>query len=130
MELSSPARPVWRVVVTLALPVLMQQMVLLVIQQSDRYLAGHLTMLAPWETGEPAAYQAAQTTAQYLSWFITCYIFLVSVGSTALVAALHRRGRSAACDSYLQSVDPAGSRARLGGEHGWLLGPGHRRPRA
>jgi putative MATE family efflux protein len=102
VELSSPARspkiesgedapprpipPVWRVVVTLALPVLAQQMLLLVIQQSDRFLAGHLTEIAPQETGDPAAYQAAQTNAQYLSWFITSYVFLVSVGSTALVA--------------------------------------------
>jgi putative MATE family efflux protein len=101
VELSSPARsereikedqrppsspPVWRAVFTLALPVLAQQMLLLVIQQSDRFLAGHLTEIAPQETGDPSAYQAAQTTAQYLSWFITSYIFLVSVGSTALVA--------------------------------------------
>jgi putative MATE family efflux protein len=34
------------------------------------------------------AYQAAQTTAHYLSWFITSYSILVSVGSTALVARM------------------------------------------
>ena len=33
-----------------------------------------------------ASFQAAQTTAHYLAWFITCYNVLVSVGSTALVA--------------------------------------------
>ena len=32
------------------------------------------------------AYQAAQTTANYLTWFISSYVVLVSVGSTALVA--------------------------------------------
>src|SRR5437870_4775635 len=32
------------------------------------------------------AYQSAQTTANYLAWFITSYTVLVSVGSTALVA--------------------------------------------
>ncbi len=102
MDLS---RPVWRVVVTLALPVLMQQMLLLGIQQSDRYLAGHLTELAPWETGDPAAYQAAQTTAQYLSWFISCYIFLVSVGSTALVARFTGAGdRQLAVHTCNQSI--------------------------
>jgi len=74
------------VVITLALPVLVQQMLLLCIQLSDRYLGGHLTEISPGVTGDPAAYQAAQTTAQYLSWFITSYVFLVSIGSTALVA--------------------------------------------
>jgi putative MATE family efflux protein len=34
------------------------------------------------------AYQAAQTTAHYLSWFITSYSILVSVGSAALVARM------------------------------------------
>jgi len=119
VELSSPARskkeesedaappppPVWRVVVTLALPVLVQQMLLLIIQQSDRFLAGHLTEIAPQETGDPAAYQAAQTTAQYLSWFITCYIFLVSVGSTALVARFTGAGdRQRAVRTTNQSI--------------------------
>ena len=45
----------------------------------------------PWELGRQAtarqvSYQAAQTTANYLAWFISCYTVLVSVGSTALVA--------------------------------------------
>jgi putative MATE family efflux protein len=45
----------------------------------------------PWELARQTwsrhiAYQAAQTTANYLSWFITSYTILVSVGSTALVA--------------------------------------------
>jgi putative MATE family efflux protein len=101
----SPVRPVWRVVVTLALPVLVQQMLLLVIQQSDRFLAGHLTEIAPTETGDPAAYQAAQTTAQYLSWFITSYVFLVSVGSTALVARFTGAGdRQRALHTTNQSI--------------------------
>jgi putative MATE family efflux protein len=34
------------------------------------------------------AYQAAQTTAHYLAWFINSYAILVSVGSTALVARM------------------------------------------
>ncbi len=32
------------------------------------------------------SFQAAQTTAQYVAWFIQCYSILVTVGSTALVA--------------------------------------------
>jgi putative MATE family efflux protein len=50
-----------------------------------------LSALAPWEAARQAvarqvSYQAAQTTANYLAWFISSYIVLVSVGSTALVA--------------------------------------------
>jgi putative MATE family efflux protein len=89
----------------LALPMLAQQMLLLIIQQSDRWLAGHLTEIAPGETGDPAAYQAAQTTAQYLSWFITSYVFLVSVGSTALVARFTGAGdRLRAAHTMNQSI--------------------------
>ena len=47
---------------------------------SDRYLASHLNAI------DEVAVQAAQTTAHYLAWFITCYNVLVTVGSTALVA--------------------------------------------
>jgi len=46
---------------------------------------------APWQAAQQIrarhiAYQAAQTTAHYLSWVIISYTVLVSVGSTALVA--------------------------------------------
>jgi len=69
--------PTWRLVLWLAWPVLVQQLLVLVITLSDRYLAGKT---------EHVAYQAAQTTAFYLSWVITSFTILVSVGSTALVA--------------------------------------------
>ncbi len=121
------APPTWRLVLWLALPVLGQQGLTLVVNLSDRFLAGHLQALSPaqkaealgqrlltvgllgstapggsllercaaaeaaWEaarqvTARQAAYQAAQTTANYLAWFISSYTALVSVGSTALVA--------------------------------------------
>ena len=73
--------PGWRLVVLLALPALAQQALHFLVNLSDRYLAGHL----PADAGH-AAVQAAQTTAHYLAWFITCYNVLVTVGSTALVA--------------------------------------------
>jgi putative MATE family efflux protein len=99
------ARPTWRIVLTLALPVLAQHFLLLVVTQSDRYLAGHLRQLAPQEQGDQAAYQAAQTTAQYLSWFISSYIVLVGVGSTALVAHLTGAGdRQRAVHATNQSI--------------------------
>jgi putative MATE family efflux protein len=69
--------PMWRLVLTLAWPALVQQLLILAVNLSDRFLAGRVHV--------PAA-QAAQTTAYYLAWFISCYTVLVSVGSTALVA--------------------------------------------
>ena len=119
--------PGWRMVLALAIPVLAQQGLIFLVNQSDRFLAGHLRVVRPLEQGQllgqllgaatlgsnpgpgtsivaPVAYletamevarqanarqvsfQAAQTTAQYVAWFIQCYTILVSVGSTALVA--------------------------------------------
>ena len=74
--------PNWRLVLALALPVLAQQGLVFLVLQSDRFLAGHLRVAADQEI----AFQAAQTTAQYVAWFISCYTILVTVGSTALVA--------------------------------------------
>jgi putative MATE family efflux protein len=72
--------PSWRLVIALSMPVLAQQGLHFIVGLSDRFLAGHL------EGPDLPAVQAAQTTAQYLAWFITCYYVLVTVGSTALVA--------------------------------------------
>lgn len=72
--------PTWKLVLALAWPVLAQQFLALVVMLSDRYLAGTL------QVDNPEAFQAAQTTANYLAWFISSYTILVSVGSTALVA--------------------------------------------
>jgi putative MATE family efflux protein len=76
-------RPTWRLVLTLAWPALLQQMLVLAVSISDRWLAGHAH--AP-DSAEQIALQAAQTTANYLAWVISSYTVLVSVGSTALVA--------------------------------------------
>jgi putative MATE family efflux protein len=119
--------PSWRLVLALALPVLAQQGLVFLVNQSDRFLAGHMRVVtsdeqthllaqlmeagsaaaqatpgsavvahvasveAAWEAARRASarqisFQAAQTTAQYVAWFIQCYTILVSVGSTALVA--------------------------------------------
>jgi putative MATE family efflux protein len=108
-------------VVTLALPVLAQQMLLLVIQLSDRFLAGHVKEIAALEWGDAAAYQAAQTTAQYLSWFITCYVFLVSIGSTALVARFTGAGdRQGAVHTCNQSIVLALALGLVGSLAGFL----------
>jgi putative MATE family efflux protein len=120
--------PSLHVILLLAWPVLAQQGLNLVVNLSDRYLAGNFQAvlqekyineglghaatiinelgkplagekgrarlavaeeaLAAWEGMETrqVAFQAAQTTANYLAWFISSFSVLVSVGSTALVA--------------------------------------------
>ncbi len=70
-------------VLKLAWPAFCQQMLILLIHLSDRWLAGRAS---PEDQGAQLATQAAQTTGFYLAWFINCYGALVSVGSTALVA--------------------------------------------
>jgi MATE family, multidrug efflux pump len=84
------AQPTWRLVLLLALPVLGQQFLLLIVTLSDRYIAGHLKLgdelLQPLDAARQPALQAAQTTANYLGWFISSFSVLVSAGSTALVA--------------------------------------------
>jgi putative MATE family efflux protein len=78
-------RPIWRSVLALAWPVLLQQYLILSVTLSDRFLAGRVVT---HESGEALAAQAAQTTANYLAWFISSYIVMVSVGATALVGRL------------------------------------------
>lgn len=73
----------WRLVLFLAWPVLLQQLLIFSVTLSDRFLAGHFR---PPDPSQHTAYQSAQTTATYLGWFITCYSYLVSVGGTALTA--------------------------------------------
>jgi putative MATE family efflux protein len=75
--------PTWRLVLTLAWPALAQHLLVLTVTLSDRLLAGRFQDL---DAENQLASQAAQTTANYLAWFITSYTVLVSVGSTALVA--------------------------------------------
>jgi putative MATE family efflux protein len=99
-------RPVWRLVLLLAWPVLIQQCLVLAVSLSDRLLAGRFQETGP---AEQAASLAAQTTASYLAWLLTSCTVLVSVGSTALVArfvgAGDRRGaRRVANQSFLLAV--------------------------
>ncbi len=120
-------QPTWKIVVLLALPVLLQQFLVLVVMMSDSFLAGNYQAVTPkdqakalgqrilattrlgvgtaggdvlgtvvsaeasWHyaesiVSEQAAFLAAQTTASYLTWFLSSYTILVTVGSTALVA--------------------------------------------
>jgi putative MATE family efflux protein len=79
----------------LAIPALLQQLLLLVIQLYDQYLAGFFT----------ESHTAALNTANYLYWAVSSYSVLVSVGATALVARLIGAGdRSAARRATGQAV--------------------------
>ncbi len=76
-------RPMVRRVFALALPVLIQHCLIVTVNLFDRWLAGNL----PGESESAhAALQAAQTTANYLAWFVTSYTVLVSAGASAVVA--------------------------------------------
>jgi putative MATE family efflux protein len=97
-----PSTPIWREVMRLAWPVLARQFLILLVGLSDRYLAGHFH---PPDESLQVSYQAAQTTANYLAWFIVSYTVLVSVGSTALVARFVGAGdRSLAIRTTHQSI--------------------------
>src|SRR5262249_13189362 len=67
-----PARlrgPAWQLVLALAGPELLRQLLTIAVQLSDRLLAGRFQDLDP---EAQAATLAAQTTAGYLAWFLTC----------------------------------------------------------
>ncbi len=81
--LLASARPTWQRVLYLAWPVLVQQLLLMAVGLYDQYLAGNNL---PADPALHVSYQAAQTTANYLAWFIASCSAIVSVGSTALVA--------------------------------------------
>ncbi len=85
------ARPTWQRVLFLAWPVWLQQILLMVVGLYDQYLAGNYP---PDDPSLHVPYQAAQTTAIYLAWFISSGSALVSVGSTALVARFIGGGES------------------------------------
>jgi putative MATE family efflux protein len=95
--------PTWRLVLMLALPVMAQSSIHLVISLSDSYLGGHYP-LPDAERFRPAV-QAAQTQAHYLSWAITSYLVIITVGGTALVArAIGAGDRALANDALHQSM--------------------------
>src|SRR5262245_20015088 len=68
------SRPTLVLVLMLACPLLTYQLLNLLVGLSDQFLAGWFI------TVKPVAYQAAQTTGNYLAWFISSYTVLVSVG--------------------------------------------------
>src|SRR5262245_42841711 len=97
-----PPPPVWKQLLHLAWPVLTQQALLFAVSVCDSYLVGNNP---PEDPTQHVAFQAAQTNAHYLAWFISSYTVIVSVGSTALVARFTgARDHQSANTSLHQSV--------------------------
>lgn len=114
--------PTVRVVLALALPVLAQQGLNLIVTLSDTFIAGRLETApgAPPSDAPPSdpsaqrpsdsksvqpSVQAARTNAHYLTWAISSFTILVTVGSTALVARFVGAGdRELARDVMHQSI--------------------------
>lgn len=87
---SSPSRslvmgdkPLGWLVISLAWPVLVQQFLILSVALYDQFLAGNNQ---PEDLSKHIGHQSAQTTANYIAWFISSASALVAVGGTALVA--------------------------------------------
>jgi putative MATE family efflux protein len=107
-----------RHVLALAWPVLVQQFLIIAVDLSDFFLAG---WFRPADPSKHVAYQAAQTTAGYLAWLITCFTVFVTVGSTALVARfVGARDRAGAVHATSQSVTLAAGFGLLGTVAGLL----------
>jgi putative MATE family efflux protein len=83
--------PTWQMVLLLAWPVLLQQWLVMSVPLVDSYLAGAVLTT---EASTQIATQAAQTTANYLSWLVASCTVLISTGSTALVARFTGAGDS------------------------------------
>ena len=95
-------RPTWLLVLMLAWPVLLQQLLVFAVNLFDGLMAGRFQNVGP---AEQIATQAAQTTANYLAWFLSSCSILVSVGATALVARLLGAGdRRTAVHAANQSI--------------------------
>lgn len=75
---SLATRPIWKHILRLAWPALVQQGLLLFIQLYDQYLAGPFS----------ESHKAALTNANYVYWFVTSYTVVVNAGATALVGRL------------------------------------------
>ncbi|MCS7168445.1 MAG: MATE family efflux transporter [Gemmatales bacterium] len=82
-------------------------------------VAANLVRQAEWERHRVVAYQSAQTTAGYLSWFVSSFTVLVTVGATALVA---RHVGAGEYESALRAMHQALNLAALFGLAGTILG--------
>jgi len=117
-RLLDPHRPTWLLVLALAWPTLLQQLLVFAVNMFDGLMAGRFQDV----TGaEQIASQAAQTTANYLAWFLSTSAMLVSVGATAVVARLLGAGdRRTAVHAANQAIVLAVALGAGGAVFGWL----------
>jgi putative MATE family efflux protein len=121
-SLADLPRPGVRLLLELAWPVLVQQLLIFSVHASDRFLAGYFQ---PGDRADHIAYQSAQNTALYLGWFVTNLTVLVTVGSTALVARfVGARDQQAAVQATHQSLLLAIVLGLVGTVLGWVILPG------
>ena len=117
-RLLDPRRPTWLLVLMLAWPVLLQQLLVFAVNLFDGLMAGRFQNVGQ---AEQIATQAAQTTANYLAWFLSSCTILVSVGATALVARFLGAGdRRNAVHAANQSVLIAVVMGLVGGAAGFF----------
>ena len=86
---TDPGIPAWRRVIGLASPVLAQQVLGLVVNLTDRWLAGNAQH---FDGADQLALQGAQTTCFYLAWMIGSFGVLATTGASALVARMAGSG--------------------------------------
>lgn len=113
--------PTWRVVLLLAWPVLLQQMLAISVNFSDRLLAGRFQSV---DARQQVASQSALTTANYVAFFISSYTVLVCIGSTAVVArCIGARDRQTAIHATNQSLFLAATLGVIGSVVGLVSMP-------
>ena len=101
---------------SLALPAVGLQALVLLVNLTGRWLAGNATSAT---VADQLALQGAQTTCFYLSWMIGSFGILASAGATALVSRLVGAGDWAGANRAMhQAILIVGGV----GLAGWLLG--------
>ncbi|VTS07706.1 MATE family efflux transporter [Tuwongella immobilis] len=94
----SSTRRIWQ----LATPVLIQQALIICVGLFDQFLAGNYP---PADPSQHKDFQAAQTTANYLGWYISNAMVLVTVGATAMVSRMIGAGDRAMANRVMhQSI--------------------------
>jgi putative MATE family efflux protein len=112
-RLTDDRAPIWKHVLQLAWPPLVQQLLVLSVTVSDRLLVGRFQHV---DADVQIASQAAQTTTSYITWLLSSFTVLVTVGSSAVVARLIGGGdRDGAIRVVHQSLLLAAALGLVGG---------------
>lgn len=112
MQLAALSRSPWFHAAALAWPVAAQQALLLAVNLTDRWLAGH----GPSGPAEnQVALQAAQTTCFYMSWMVGTLGVLATAGAAAVVSRSVGAGERAAANAAFHQCLLIGLAAGLAG---------------